>query len=268
MLPAKVMVAPNSPSARAQPVAAPASRPGAASGTSTERKARAGDARRVAAASRYLRSTSVKPARAAPMKNGAATNAWATTTPSVVKGSVMPRAPRAWPASPFRPKAVSSATPATVGGSTIGRSMNASRSALPAKLAHREQVRHGQPERDDDEGGGKTGDEAEPERLEHQRLAQALDQDAPGDRRTSRLTSGRPEQHQQQTGEHRPRRAERERRQGGRAAGRSAATASGVGHRLGGHGAEQAMLLQDLLPFLAPHELHEQAGRFGIPGAT
>ena len=65
------------------------------------------------------------------MKNGAATNAWATTTPSVVKGSVMPASPSVWPASPFRPNAVSRATPATVGGSTIGRSMNASSTRLP-----------------------------------------------------------------------------------------------------------------------------------------
>ncbi len=49
MLPAKVMVAPNSPSARAQLIAAPAKSDGAASGASTRRKVYPGPALSVAA---------------------------------------------------------------------------------------------------------------------------------------------------------------------------------------------------------------------------
>ncbi len=52
MLPANVMVAPNSPSARAQVIAAPASREGKASGSITRSRVRPGDDRSVAAASR------------------------------------------------------------------------------------------------------------------------------------------------------------------------------------------------------------------------
>ena len=128
------MVAPNSPSARAQLIAAPASSEGDGQRDAGPGKRTRGAARRVAAASRYFRSTSAKPARAAATKNGAATNACATTTPSVVKGRVMPeRGER--PAGQARPaEGGSNATPATVGGSTIGRSMNDLQRPLAAEI--------------------------------------------------------------------------------------------------------------------------------------
>src|SRR6266516_7149057 len=55
-------------------------------------------------------------------RNGSATNASAMIAPGVVNGRVMPkRRSSHWPTSPRRPKASSSATPPTTGGSTIGR---------------------------------------------------------------------------------------------------------------------------------------------------
>ena len=78
------MVAPNSPSARAQPSTSPASRPGPASGSDTRRKVVHRLAPRVAATTSYSRLV----ARSAPStlstKNGRATKACAITTAAVV----------------------------------------------------------------------------------------------------------------------------------------------------------------------------------------
>ena len=57
-------------------------------------------------------------------------------TATVLNPSVSPnQSSRGAPSSPFRPNAVSSATPAIVGGSTIGRSMSASTAPFPGKRA-------------------------------------------------------------------------------------------------------------------------------------
>ena len=55
----------------------------------------------------------------------------ARITPAVVNGSVTPKALKAWPASPARPNAMSNAKPATVGGSTMGKSIRTSSRRLP-----------------------------------------------------------------------------------------------------------------------------------------
>src|SRR5690606_5065457 len=120
-LPAKVMVAPNSPSARAQHNTAPATRPGATDGSVTRRKAYQRPAPSVAAASSKRGSA----ARSAPSteitRNGIATNASATITPAVVNGSDTPNhSCRYRPTNPRRPNASSNATPPTTGGNTSG----------------------------------------------------------------------------------------------------------------------------------------------------
>src|SRR3954464_8831356 len=90
VLPAKVIVAPNSPSARAQHSTAPAATPGATIGSVTRRNVVQRSAPRVAAAS----SNRASAARSAPStlttRNGIATNVSATTTAAVVNGRVNP----------------------------------------------------------------------------------------------------------------------------------------------------------------------------------
>src|SRR3954454_18379554 len=120
-LPAKVIVAPNSPSARAQHRTAPAATPGATSGRVTRRNVVQRSAPRVAAAS----SKRASAARSAPStlmtRNGIATNVSAITTAVVVNGIVTPKA---WssqrPTIPCLPSTRNSATPPTTGGSTSG----------------------------------------------------------------------------------------------------------------------------------------------------
>src|SRR3712207_4350347 len=115
------MVAPNSPSARAQHSTAPAAMPGATSGRVTRRNVVHRSAPRVAAAS----SKRASAARSAPStlmtRNGIATKVSAMTTAVVVNGTVTPRA---WssqrPTMPCRPSTRKSATPPTTGGSTSG----------------------------------------------------------------------------------------------------------------------------------------------------
>ena len=131
-LPAKVIVAPNSPSARAQARTAPAAIPGATIGRVTRRNAVRREAPRVAAASSYRGSA----ARSAPStlitRKGIATKVSAITTPVVVKGRVMPKAESSQePTIPRRPSTSSSATPPTTGGSTSGRVTSARISRRP-----------------------------------------------------------------------------------------------------------------------------------------
>src|SRR3569833_3890197 len=133
-LPAKVMVAPNSPSARAQHSTAPAPMPGAMSGSVTRRNVVQREAPSAAAASSYLRAA----ARSAPAtlmtRNGSATNASATTTPAVGNGRVTPNQRYILcPSRPLRPRASSSATPPTTGGSTRGTVTSARTRRWPGK---------------------------------------------------------------------------------------------------------------------------------------
>ena len=81
------------------------------------------------------------------MKNGAATNACATTTPSVVNGSVMPSTPSAWPASPV-PAERREQRDAGHRRRQHHREVDQRlEQRLATELAHREQVRHRQAER-------------------------------------------------------------------------------------------------------------------------
>ena len=89
-LPANMIVAPNSPRARAQVMTAPAPKLGKAIGRVTVRKTFAGDAPRSAATSSRSRSTRLNPALLARTKNGAATKICASTTAVVVKPTAIP----------------------------------------------------------------------------------------------------------------------------------------------------------------------------------
>ncbi|CAI4166363.1 hypothetical protein CCOS2040_14690 [Streptomyces albidoflavus] len=130
--PAKVIVAPNSPSARAQVRAAPAASAGASSGSVTVAKTRSGPAPSEAAVSSSEgRSPASAPSRLI-TRNGIATKAAATTAPAVWNGRVSPKVDSSHgPSTPRRPKASSRATPPTVGGSTMGSSTSERTSALP-----------------------------------------------------------------------------------------------------------------------------------------
>ena len=53
------------------------------------------------------------------------------TTAAVVKGRLIPNMPNVLPSNPWRPKAIRSASPATEGGSTTGKSTSISIIAFP-----------------------------------------------------------------------------------------------------------------------------------------
>src|SRR5439155_26696536 len=100
MFPANMMVAPNSPNARAQASTRPAASAAFASGTVTERKTAHSPAPSARAASSRSRFVSRNPARAARTKRGAETKVWATTTARVVNGISTPTASNAGPIAP------------------------------------------------------------------------------------------------------------------------------------------------------------------------
>src|SRR6478609_9038358 len=134
--PAKVIVAPNSPSARAQQSTAPATSEGPISGRVTRRNAVSRDAPSVAAASSNPRSRPRNAPSTVTMRNGIATKASATMTPWVVNGSVMPNHwSRYCPTTPSRPYASSSATPPTTGGRTRGSITKARSTPRPRNRA-------------------------------------------------------------------------------------------------------------------------------------
>ena len=89
-LPANVIVAPNSPSARAHASTAPATSCGRSNGSTTWRSRKPGEAPSVAAASSYRSSIDRSPASTARMTSGIDTNAAATTAPAVLNVSWMP----------------------------------------------------------------------------------------------------------------------------------------------------------------------------------
>src|SRR3954467_9008785 len=145
-LPAKVIVAPNSPSARAQHSTAPAATPGAISGRVTRRNAVQREAPSVAAASSYLASAPRSAPSTLITRNGIATNASAPTTPAVVNGSVIPNVESSQPPTrPRRPKTSSSATPPTTGGSTSGTVTSARTNRRPGKSARASTQARGTP---------------------------------------------------------------------------------------------------------------------------
>src|ERR1700723_1700813 len=111
-LPAKVMVAPNSPSARAQHSTAPAPSDGATSGTVTRRNTVIRRAPRVAAASSKPWSEERSAPSTVMIRNGMATKVSAITTAADVNGIVSPNQElRYRPRNPVGPKASSRATP-------------------------------------------------------------------------------------------------------------------------------------------------------------
>src|SRR5262245_32610761 len=133
-LPANVIVAPNSPSARAQHSTVPATTPGAMAGSVTRRNVSQRDAPSVAAASSNRGSALRKAPSTEITRNGIATNASATTTPVVVNGSETPNhESRYWPRIPRRPRTSSNATPPTTGGSTSGTVTNARNTPRPGR---------------------------------------------------------------------------------------------------------------------------------------
>src|SRR6266511_5061232 len=149
-LPAKVMVAPNSPSARAQHSAAPAPSDGPISGSVTRRNTSQRPAPRVAAASSKRRSIERRPASTVTTRKGSATNASASTAPAVVNGSVTPNARSShMPASPRRPNASSSATPPTTQGSTMGSVVSARTRSRPGKATRASRNASGSPSSSD-----------------------------------------------------------------------------------------------------------------------
>src|SRR6266542_2885911 len=134
-LPAKVIVAPNSPRARAQHNTAPAPRDGAIMGTVTRRNTVIRVAPRVAAASSKPWSAERSAPSTVMIRNGIATKVSAITTATGEKGIVTPNQEyRYLPSKPVRPNASSNATPPTTGGSTSGSVTSARNSRCPAKL--------------------------------------------------------------------------------------------------------------------------------------
>src|SRR5688500_9363286 len=116
-LPANVIVAPNSPSARDQQSTVPATTPGITLGSVTRRNVSQREAPNVAAASSKRGSAALSAPSTEMTRNGIATNASASTTPAVVKGNEIPNHwSRYWPTTPRRPSTSSSATPPTTGG--------------------------------------------------------------------------------------------------------------------------------------------------------
>src|SRR5215207_4733072 len=119
-LPANVIDAPNSPSARAHASTAPAISAGRIVGSVTRRNTYHREAPSVRAASSTRWSVCRSAASTVNTRNGIATNVCATTTPGVVNGSVSPnQRSRYWPNNPRLPNEKKSATPATTGGSTM-----------------------------------------------------------------------------------------------------------------------------------------------------
>jgi hypothetical protein len=90
----------------------------------------------------------------------------------VVNGRLTPKAESARPANPMRPNAMSSANPATVGGSTIGRSTSTSTSRLPRKLRVASSHAVGVPSTTITSVAAGAGHEAQAQRVEHLGLAE------------------------------------------------------------------------------------------------
>ena len=120
--PANVIVAPNSPSARAQERAMPANIELRNIGRVTVKKVLIGLAPKLRDASSNLESSSVADDSIDKTKKGSATNVAAIIAPAVVKGRVIPNQLFNFsPMKPFLPNANNNAVPPATGGSTIGK---------------------------------------------------------------------------------------------------------------------------------------------------
>ena len=143
-----MIVAPNSPSERAQPSTVPAITPGSASGTVTRRKVVQRVAPSVAAASSNRGSAERSAPSIAITTKGIETKTCASTTPYVVKGKAKPvQSSSGSPITPVRPKALRRATPATTGGSTSGTVTSARSAPRPRKSTRASSQASGRPRR-------------------------------------------------------------------------------------------------------------------------
>ena len=116
-----------------------------ASGTVMDRNRWRSEAPSTLAASSRSRSTPAMPIRAERTKNGAETNVIARITAIVVNGTEMPRNSNGAASRPRRPNTRSSASPATDGGRTIGRSTTASTTPLPRNWRRASTTANGRP---------------------------------------------------------------------------------------------------------------------------
>ena len=129
-----MIVAPNSPSARAKARVAPASTPGQHSGKVIVRNVRQRPAPRVRAALSSRRSTASSDKRIARTASGSAITAAATAAPVQRNSRVTPN--QRWsgsPSGPFGAKASSNTQPVTTGGTTSGKWISASNNVRPGK---------------------------------------------------------------------------------------------------------------------------------------
>ena len=125
---ATITVAPNSPKARSQVSSSPAQIPCVAKAKLTRRNTAPGGWPSVAATSSSTGSTPANAERAAMMRNGAATNASASTMPR--KESVS-APPVSWPSGLAYPSRNSSRIPLASGGSASGNCTTKPSSAMP-----------------------------------------------------------------------------------------------------------------------------------------
>src|SRR5258706_16376410 len=116
------MVAPDSPTARAQLNVNPAAMAVSEIGSVTRGNSISPEAPSTLAASSISSGIDAKPTCAARIKKGADTNVCAMTTAAVVNGNSTPIEASAGPRKPRLPDVINSANPATVGGKTIGNS--------------------------------------------------------------------------------------------------------------------------------------------------
>ena len=164
MLPAKVMVAPNSPSARAQASTAPAATDGAMSGSVTRRNTVNRPAPRLAAASSKRWSMLRSAPSTVMTKKGMATNVSAMIAPAVENVSWMPKASCSHPPIGLRRlNAASRATPPTTGGSTIGSRTRPRTSGRPGTWVRASTQASGVPKQDRQRRGRQRADQREPQ---------------------------------------------------------------------------------------------------------
>ncbi len=129
------MVAPNSPSERANASTVPTIMPGSVRGSVIVINTRQRPAPSVRAACSSLRSTPSSPRRIARTISGNDITAAAMTAPRQLKAKLMPNhSYRRSPINPRRPMAMRSRYPTTTGGSTSGKCRRLSSSALPGNL--------------------------------------------------------------------------------------------------------------------------------------
>src|SRR5690348_6964577 len=135
MLDTNVIVAPNSPSPRANDSNVPVTMPGSASGSVIEKSTQSRDAPSVRAATSSLRSIASIDRRIARTISGKPMTADASAAPVHRNASTTPNHRSSQlPIGPCLPKSTSSAKPTTTGGSTSGKWTIASTAVLPGNV--------------------------------------------------------------------------------------------------------------------------------------